>query len=141
MAPVLPDGIYHIDNAEFSRRVDLYQSKTDPNTPIIGWPPHGHQNQKWELTCVNGVNEYVIKSLVGEVYIAIGFERIYPPRIAAQPEQQNWSIEPVGEGLFRIAFPNSDGVITLPDEAQGTQLNLPPWQGDNNQKWSFESAS
>lgn len=141
MAPVLPDGIYQIDNAEFNLRVDLHQSKPDPNTPIIGWPPHERQNQKWELACVNGINEYTIKSPLGEAYIAIGFQRIYPPLIAAQPEPQTWSIEPVGEGLFRIAFPNSDGAITLPDGVQETQLSLPPWQGESNQKWSFASVN
>lgn len=141
MAPIIPDGEYWIRNAAFEDLyVDLSGNSTAPNTPICGWELHKGANQKWRVTTTNGVNQYVIKSAAGESYISQSDIRIYPPLIAGQPVPLQWSIEPVGDNLFRIAFVYANGVISLPSSRKGSQLNLEEWIGERNQKWLFESA-
>ncbi|MFI6471591.1 RICIN domain-containing protein [Streptomyces sp. NPDC050516] len=140
--PILPDGEYLIKNAAEDLYVDVSGGSPHPNTPIIGWPLSKEPNQKWRLTCINGINEFHIKSSLstGEPFFALSALRIFPPRIAVQPFPERWSIEPVGEHLFRIAFPYMDGVVTLPDGQKGTQLTVQPFEGLRFQKWTFEQA-
>jgi len=143
MAQLLPNGVYAIRSAQFEDRVvDLSDGMPIPNTPIIGWHYHKGENQHWELTSVNDANLYVIKSKIsaGTSHIALSDLRIYPPRIASQPFYEQWSIEPVGEGLFRMHHMYTDGAITLMDEKEGSQLCLNPWEGFGGQKWRFESV-
>lgn len=81
----------------------------------------------------------MIRGTVGDIYLGQSLLRIHPPRIAGSSIPERWSIEPVGEGVFRIAFPYSDGVVSLPDRTPGTQLTAPPWEGMEWQKWYFET--
>jgi hypothetical protein len=137
MAPVLEDGVYIIKNADTDLYITLGGDPI-PYVPVQGNELTKEPNQKWELRTVNNVNEYIIRNSTGEIFIGLGLARIYPPQIAGSPVPVPWSIEPVNEGVFRIAFLYQDGVITLPRPTPGTQLNLPPWQGDEKQKWTFE---
>ncbi|MFI6687548.1 RICIN domain-containing protein [Streptomyces sp. NPDC050485] len=140
--PILPDGEYLIKNAAEDLYADVSGGSPLPNAPIIGWPLSKEPNQKWRFTCINGINEYQIRSSLGsgEVFFALSALRIYPPRVAVQPFPERWSVEPVGENLFRIAFPYMDGVVTLPDGQRGTQLTVQPFEGLRFQKWIFEQA-
>ncbi|MFC7303090.1 RICIN domain-containing protein [Streptomyces monticola] len=138
---LLPDGEYLIKNvAAEDLYIDLYGANPEPNTPIVGWQLTKGDNQKWKITTVNGVNEFTLKSKAGEAYMGLSLLRIFPPLIASEPMPVKWSVEPVGENMFRLAFPYMDGTLTLQRPAQGAQLALEPWRGDELQKWTFESA-
>ncbi|MET9293604.1 RICIN domain-containing protein [Streptomyces sp. NPDC003077] len=143
MAQLLPNGVYVIRNAAFEDRVaDLSGANPEPNTPIIGWPYHKGDNQQWELQSTNGANLYIIKSKItsGTSYFALSDLRIFPPQIAGQPYYEKWSIEPVGEGKYRIHFPYIDGTATLREEKEGTQVTLEHWRGASQQMWRFDSV-
>ncbi|WP_327357384.1 hypothetical protein [Streptomyces sp. NBC_01304] len=138
---LLPDGEYLIKNPMTDLYIDLFHASSEPNTPIVALPLTKEPSQKWKITTINDVNEFIIKSSVsGEAFLGLGFLRIYPPRIAAQPSPLPWSIEPVGEGQFRIAFPYQDGVISLPEPKEGTQLFNEPFHGSPLQFWQFVQA-
>ncbi|GAA4914870.1 hypothetical protein ACFPM3_22485 [Streptomyces coeruleoprunus] len=143
MSQLLPNGVYVIRNAHFEDRViDLSQGRPEPNTPVIGWHLHRGANQQWELTSLNGVNLYSLKSMIsaGDSFLALSDLRVSPPLLAGQPYYEQWSIEPVGEGLFRIHHPYHPSVATLSEEKEGTQMTLLPWEGDQRQMWRFEAV-
>lgn len=141
MAAILPDGDYWIKNAAYEDQyVDLSGGSIQPNVPITGWPLHKGANQKWQFRTTNGINQFVIKSAAGESFLALSDLRIFPPQVAGQPVPLQWSVEPVGENLFRVAFVYATGVLSLPSGAKGTQLSLEDWIGERYQKWFFESA-
>ncbi|MGW8377195.1 RICIN domain-containing protein [Streptomyces sp. ODS28] len=139
----MANGVYVIRNAAFEDRVaDLSGGSPEPETPIIGWSYHKGENQQWEIIRASAPNLYIIKSKIssGETYFALSTLKIYPPKIAGQHHYEQWSIEPVGEGKFRLHFPYIDGVATLTEEKEGTQLSLEPWRGDPRQMWRFDTA-
>ncbi len=141
MAPIIEPGTYAIKNAAYDDRViDVSGGDKRPNTPIIGYPYHKGENQQWELESVNQANEYIIKSKLGDIYLNLGSTRQYPPSIAVQYTYVLWSIEPAGNGLYRIHFPYQDGVVDLATGQQSTQLTLPAWAGEQHQKWIFEKV-
>ncbi|WP_329401197.1 RICIN domain-containing protein [Streptomyces melanogenes] len=144
-AEFLTHGTYVIKNAAYQDRViDVRDARSEPNTPIIGYSYHKGENQQWEVEQFPG-NVYQLRSKLNTtgatpIFFAQSILRVYPPLIATQPYGQQWSIEPVGDGLFRIHFPYMDGVATLPDEKEKTQLIIEPWEGRESQKWRFENV-
>lgn len=142
---ILTPGLYVIKNVAYDDRViDVRDARTEPNTPIIGYPYHKGDNQQWEIEFFPG-NVYHLKSKLhggefGEVFFAQSLIKIFPPLVATQPYPQQWSIEPVGGGQYRIHFPYMDGVVTLRQETEKTQLTIEPWEGRENQKWRFENV-
>ena len=139
--PILPDGEYLIRNIEADLYMDLSGGSAQPFTPINGWQATKSPNQKWQITTTNGFNEFTIQSSVGgSAFLGLSPIRIYPPMIAVEQVPVRWSIEPVGDGVFRLAFPYNDGAIAVPDGGRQGQLYLPPWEGMRTQKWAFEPA-
>ncbi|MEV2256188.1 RICIN domain-containing protein [Streptomyces sp. NPDC050147] len=138
---LLPDGEYLIKNPETDLYIDLFNGSPEQNTPIVGLPLTKEPNQKWKITTSNGINEFIIKSSVsGEAFLGLSVIRIFPPRIAAEPIPVRWSIEPVGDGQYRVAFPFADGVVSLPEGRPGTQLFNEPFHGSPMQFWQFIQA-
>lgn len=143
MAQPLSNGVYVIRNAAYDDRVaDLSDNNTAPETPIIGFHYHKGDNQQWELESVNGVNLYIIKNKLssGRSYFALSSLKIYPHLIASQEYYEQWSIESVGEGYFRIHHPYQPTVATLSSEKERAQLTLEAWEGRQDQKWRFETV-
>ncbi|MEZ0092664.1 RICIN domain-containing protein [Streptacidiphilus sp. EB129] len=138
--PTIPDGQYLIKNPDSGQYIDLAGGSTDPNTPVIAMELTKSPSQQWQVTTLNGVNEFFLKSSAGDVFVNLSMLRIYPPRIAVLPNPIPWSIEPVGDGIFRIHFPYQDGVITVLDGAPGSQLLSLPWSGEPGQIWTFEAS-
>ncbi|MFP3991376.1 RICIN domain-containing protein [Streptomyces sp. E11-3] len=144
MPQLLSSGLYVVRNAAYADRVaDLSGGQPEPNTPIIGWSYHKGENQQWELQpSPGGSNTYALRSKIssGVTYFALSDVRIFPPLIAGQPDYVMWSIEPVGDGKFRLHFPYVNGVATLRSEKEGTQLTLDPWEGEPHQMWRIEAV-
>lgn len=138
MPPLIPDGVYLISCAGADLSIDLSGSGTRPATPLIGGGPHMGANQKWEVKAVDGMNQFSLRSVLGTVYVGIGFGRAQPPEAAGQPLPMPWSIEYAGPDLFRIRNPFADQSLTLTGAAEGSRLNLPPWEDGALQKWVFE---
>ncbi|WP_419998262.1 hypothetical protein [Streptomyces boninensis] len=135
---ILNDGEYLIKNPEADLYVDLFNSSTEPNSPIVSFPLTKEPNQKWRFATVNGLNEFIINSSVSDAaFLGLSIIRIFPPRIAVQPTPLPWSIEPVGEGQFRIAFPYADGVVSVSEPKAGAQLINMPFEGSPMQMWQF----
>ncbi|WP_017557708.1 RICIN domain-containing protein [Nocardiopsis baichengensis] len=143
MPPLIPDGVYLISCAGADLSIDLSGGGTRPATPLIGRGPHRGDNQKWEVRNVDGVNEvneFRLRSVLGAVYVGIGFGRRQPLEAAVQPLPMPWSIEPAGPDLFRIRNPFADQSLSLAGDTEGSRLNLPPWEDGALQKWVFEPA-
>ncbi|WP_017537516.1 MULTISPECIES: RICIN domain-containing protein [Nocardiopsis] len=137
---LIQPGEYFIRCAENDLYIDLSGGNADPETPVIGWHLHKGTNQRWDVQLKSAPNVFTVRSMVGEVYVGLSSLKIFPPLVAAQSFPEPWSIEPVGEGKFRIHFLYMDAVVTLPEDREGTQLVLRPWRGENRQMFVFENA-
>ena len=136
---LIQQGEYLIRCAANDLYIDLSGGSPDPETPIIGWHLHKGTNQRWDVQ-QKSLNVFTIRSMVGETFFGLSSLKVYPPLIAAQPFPEPWSVEPVGEGKYRIHFLYMDAVVTLPEDREGTQFALQPWRGENRQMFIFENA-
>lgn len=120
-------GPYMLLNSRSGTALDL--SGADRQT-VIGYPPHGGENQQWDF--IPSGNGYAIRSVWPSdkydcgLYLTVQALQDHAPVIAT-PFPVSWDVRPVDEGTYQIYWPNTDFVLDLADwgnAAPGTKLQL-----------------
>ncbi|KAG6377881.1 hypothetical protein JVT61DRAFT_14667 [Boletus reticuloceps] len=137
MAPFIPDGVYRIRNAEFTRNVAglLEGGRGGPILGFIDRP--GSPNALWRIKNVgDGGNEIIIGSVFPPGTFASA-EQFPNAPLFGSPGQTVWTIVKVDRGYY-LQSPNAEFVWQLTRDGDFAPIVLFPFTGQYNTQWTFE---
>ncbi|KAK2460478.1 hypothetical protein APHAL10511_007484 [Amanita phalloides] len=122
--PIKSGNKYRVVNILTNTAMDL--SGTDPeHSSIIGWSPHGHENQQWKFGEV-AENIYTIKNVrYHDKYVGYAEPLQAGTDAVATGSAIDWEVtEEYETGTYRIGVPGHTLALTLQSREDGTPVQL-----------------
>lgn len=141
----IPNGLYVIVGRGSGMALDVNGAGTANGSPIIQWPYHGGDNQKWIVSAFDS-NLYRIQGLQsGRVLDVPGASTQKGAKLqiwdSNSGANQQWSFTATSGGYYTITSLNSSQVVDVTSNSTTAGTGIEQWPLNNgyNQQWSLEA--
>jgi len=138
----LENGLYVIRSVtDLHYVVDVSEGNPNPGNPLIAWPAHYGDNQKWNVTRLpNGrhILASVLSDDADDVYMSYAKDTLERPVVVGRsPTEWKLSRFPGRQDIYSISTPGGL-VMDLKEQAAPSSQNR--WHGSDTQMWQFEET-
>jgi hypothetical protein len=136
-------GTYRLINRATGGALDVSGSSTSDGGALIGWTDHGGLNQQWIATTTGGYTRLTSRrsGKVAEVPTSSAADGTAVVQWAHNgTNTQQWTMQPTGDGHYRLVNRNSGKVAQLAGTGNGAAVVQQPTGAATIQQWRLVPA-